>query len=197
MKHFKAIAAMSLNRVIGDGNKIPWHLPEDFCWFKKITTGNVVVMGRKTFESLGRPLPNRINIVLTRHPVRLRRQYPELFAGARTDWAVKRIRSAFQFPLPLLGRAPKFDVRLMTNFKRIVPDEVPVDVFVCGGAQVYEQTLPLCSDLFLTLVKREVKGDTRFPEFEDRFVRISVLASHPDFDIIHYRNRGLMSDRPT
>ena len=67
MKHFKAIAAMSLNRVIGAGNKIPWHLPEDFKWFKRMTSGNVVIMGRKTFESLGKPLPNRINIVLSRH----------------------------------------------------------------------------------------------------------------------------------
>ena len=58
MKYYKAIAAMSLNRVIGTGNKIPWHLPEDFKWFKQTTMGNVVVMGRKTFESLGKPLPS-------------------------------------------------------------------------------------------------------------------------------------------
>src|SRR5258706_1043351 len=67
----KAIAAMSLNRVIGRENKIPWHLPEDFKWFKRLTTGHFVVMGRKTFESLGRPLPNRTNIVITRTPRRL------------------------------------------------------------------------------------------------------------------------------
>jgi dihydrofolate reductase len=66
MKHFKAIAAMSLNRVIGRGNQIPWHLAEEFRWFKKMTSGQVVVMGRKTFESVGRPLPNRATIVLTR-----------------------------------------------------------------------------------------------------------------------------------
>ena len=71
MKHFHAIAAMSLNRVIGDGNKIPWHLPEDFKWFKKMTTGNVVVMGRKTFESIGKPLPNRKSLILTHHPQQL------------------------------------------------------------------------------------------------------------------------------
>ena len=59
MKRFQAIAAMSLNRVIGDGNKIPWHLPEDFKWFKQTTLGHVLVMGRKTFESIGRPLPGR------------------------------------------------------------------------------------------------------------------------------------------
>ena len=54
MKHFKAIAAMSLNRVIGAGNKIPWHLPEDSKWFKRMTPGRMIVMGRKTFESLDR-----------------------------------------------------------------------------------------------------------------------------------------------
>src|SRR5258706_13634741 len=68
MKHFKAIAAMSLNRVIGAGNRIPWHLPDDFKWFKKLTTGQLVIMGRKTFESIGKPLPNRLTLVVTRSP---------------------------------------------------------------------------------------------------------------------------------
>ncbi len=62
----KAIAAMSRNRVIGREGKIPWHLPEDFRWFKKITTGHILVMGRKTFESIGKPLPNRATLVLSR-----------------------------------------------------------------------------------------------------------------------------------
>src|SRR5262245_55703532 len=66
MKYFKAIAAMSENRVIGRGNRIPWHLPADFKWFKQTTTGHTLVMGRKTFESIGRPLPNRTTIVLSR-----------------------------------------------------------------------------------------------------------------------------------
>src|SRR5438093_10649504 len=57
---------MSENRVIGAGGQIPWHLPEDFKWFKKMTTGQVVVMGRKTFEAIGKPLPNRMTVVLTR-----------------------------------------------------------------------------------------------------------------------------------
>ena len=65
---FKAIAAMSLNRVIGNGNTIPWHLPEDFKWFKETTMGHVLAMGRKTFESIGRPLPGRETVVLTRNP---------------------------------------------------------------------------------------------------------------------------------
>ena len=66
MSHFKAIDAMSLNRVIGRGAEIPWHLPEDFKWFKETTMGGVLVMGRRTFESIGRPLPNRQNIILSK-----------------------------------------------------------------------------------------------------------------------------------
>ena len=62
----KAIAAMARNRVIGHHGTIPWHLPEDFRWFKQCTLGGAVLMGRKTFDSLGRPLPGRLNLVVTR-----------------------------------------------------------------------------------------------------------------------------------
>jgi len=65
---YKAIAAMAENRVIGNGGEIPWHLPEDFKWFKKITMGDILVMGRKTYESIGRPLPGRDTYVLSRQP---------------------------------------------------------------------------------------------------------------------------------
>src|SRR5512139_2789980 len=83
MKHFKAIAAMSLNRVIGRNNQIPWHLPDDFAWFKQMTTGQIVVMGRKTFLSLGKPLPHRQTIVLSRSGF----QYP----GVRSIGALEEI----------------------------------------------------------------------------------------------------------
>jgi len=62
----KIIVAMSKNRVIGDSNTLIWHLPEDLKRFKQLTTGNAIVMGRKTYESIGRPLPNRRNIIITR-----------------------------------------------------------------------------------------------------------------------------------
>lgn len=67
-KSYKAIAAMSENRVIGNSGDIPWHLPEDFKWFKKTTMGDILVMGRKTYESIGRPLPGRETYVLSRTP---------------------------------------------------------------------------------------------------------------------------------
>lgn len=155
MKHFKAIAAMSENRVIGHGSKIPWHLPEDFKWFKKTTTGQVVVMGRKTFESIGRPLPNRTTIVLS--------------------------RAQFQYP----------GVQVLHDLGQIDPASDPREFFICGGAQIYEQALPLCSDLFLTRVKREAEGDILFPPFEHLFELHEQLFDGPDFRILHYRNRTL------
>jgi len=68
MKSLKAIAAMTENRVIGNKGEIPWHLPEDFKWFKQTTMGHILVMGRKTYESIGRPLPGRETFVLSRTP---------------------------------------------------------------------------------------------------------------------------------
>jgi dihydrofolate reductase len=156
MKHFKAIAAMSLNRVIGKNNKIPWHLPEDLRFFKKMTTGQVVVMGRKTFESIGKPLPDRSTVVLTRR------------------------------------QASIANVETISDLNEIDPNKEAREVFICGGAQVYEQALPHCSDLYLTLVKREVEGDTFFPPFEDQFEFAALILDKPDFKITHYMRRGLI-----
>jgi dihydrofolate reductase len=157
MTSFQAIAAMSLNRVIGAGGKIPWHLPDDFKWFKQMTTGHVLVMGRKTFESIGKPLPNRETIVLSR--------------SAFSAPGIKVIRRLGELPAPTPSR----------------------QIFICGGAQVYGQALPLCSDLYLTLVKRHVEGDAFFPPFEAAFELIREIRDTPEFTILHYRNRVFQS----
>ena len=143
---------MSLNRVIGNANKIPWHIPEDFKWFKQMTTGHILVMGRKTYESIGRPLPNRTTLVLTRGPL----------------------------------SAP--GVQTIGDLNQIDPNRETREVFICGGAQVYEQALPLCSDLYLTLVKREVEGDAFFPAFEHMFTAVEQVQDTPEFSITRYRN---------
>jgi len=148
----KAIAAMALNRVIGAGGAIPWHLPEDFQWFKRMTIGHALLMGRRTFESIGRPLPNRQTIVLSRGPF--------VHAGVTV---IRRLEDLG----PILGERT---------------------VFVCGGAEIYAQTLSYCSDLYLTMVQREVGGDTFFPPFEHRFTLAATLAQTPEFSILHYRN---------
>jgi len=154
VRPFKAIAAMSLNRVIGAGGRIPWYLSEDFKWFKQMTTGHVIVMGRKTFESIGKPLPNRTTLVLTHSP--------EPIPGVRT--------------VPDLSQIDPADAALTGR-----------EIFICGGAQVYQQALPLCSDLYLTLVQRVVEGDTLFPPFEDQFELAEEVLARPEFKILHYR----------
>jgi dihydrofolate reductase len=151
---FKAIAAMAENRVIGRGNQIPWHLPEDFQWFKRTTMGQVLVMGRRTFESIGRPLPGRTTLVLS--------------------------RTGFQHP----------GVRTLSRFEDIVLEAQTREVFFCGGAEIYRMALPLCSDLYLTVVKRQVEGDVLFPVFEDRFELAAEILDRPEFRILHYRNRA-------
>jgi dihydrofolate reductase len=123
-KRFKAIAAMSENRVIGNGAQIPWHLPEDFAWFKQMTTGQVVVMGRTTFESIGRPLPKRETIVVSRsgfsHPgVRTVRDLGEIDVNAD-------VRDVF-----ICGGAQIYAIALphcsdlyLTHIKRVVEGDV-------------------------------------------------------------------------
>jgi dihydrofolate reductase len=153
-KAFKAIVAMSLNRVIGKDNKLPWHLPDDLRWFKKLTTGNVIVMGRKTWDSIGKPLPNRENVVLTRSALEL--------PGART------VRSLAELD-------PASDSR---------------DYFLIGGAQIFAAHLRDCSDVYLTLVKREVEGDVFLPPFESEFELTETIQDTPEFSILHYKRLG-------
>jgi len=147
---------MSENRVIGQGNKIPWHLPEDFKWFKQVTTGHVIVMGRKTFESIGKPLPNRTTVVIT--------------------------RSQFSFP----GVKTISDLQALDELHKKYPDQ---EIFICGGAQIYEQTLLQCTELLLTTVKRTVEGDAFFPPFENLFRLEQTIAETPDFRIQRFRRR--------
>ena len=192
MKHFKAIAAMSLNRVIGAGGKIPWHLPEDFKWFKQTTMGNVVVMGRKTFEGLGQPLPNRKNLILTHHPQRLIKSMPEIF-GQYHEWrSGKYLKQAYQFRFSKLGERQETEIFIFNSLERLNPEEFPNDIFICGGAEIYAQALPRCSDLYLTLVKREVEGDSFFPPFEDKFELFEEMRDEPEFKILHYRHKSLL-----
>jgi dihydrofolate reductase len=191
MKYFKAIAAMSLNRVIGAGNRIPWHLPDDFKWFKENTKGNVVVMGRKTFESLGKPLANRMNLILTRHPRQLIGNHPEIF-GQYKEWrGGSKLKRQYQLRFTRMDGNRNEDIRIFNSLEKLNPDEFPNDIFICGGAEIYAQTLPRCSDLYLTLVKREVEGDACFPPFEDRFVLVEEIKDTLEFKILHYRHKTL------
>lgn len=135
------IVAMARNRVIGKDNAMPWHLPEDLKYFKRHTLGKPVIMGRNTFESIGRPLPQRSNIVVSRNP------------GYRIDGAT--VVATLDAALALAAE----------QLRAVSPDE-DGEVMVIGGAQIYAQTLPGAQRLYLTEVQAEPEGDAFFPDFE-------------------------------
>ncbi|WP_309399493.1 dihydrofolate reductase [Cerasicoccus maritimus] len=151
--NWTAIAATAENRVIGNGNAIPWRLSEDFKFFKRTTMGHVLVMGRKTWDSIGRPLPGRETIVVSRNAS------PDDVPGATL------LRS--------LEAVEKFDA-------------ADRKIFIAGGAEIYRQTLPLCSEVLLTRVYGSPEGDAFMPEFEDLFEPVETLLEFPEFETIRY-----------
>jgi dihydrofolate reductase len=132
------IWAMASNGVIGRQNKLPWHLPNDLKYFKRLTSGKTVIMGRKTYESIGRPLPNRINIVITR----------------AKDFHAEGIKVVNSLPAALELAAAE---TLISGAEEVI---------VIGGAEIYKLCLPLAERLYVTLVHADVDGDARFPEWD-------------------------------
>lgn len=133
------IVAMGENRVIGRNNALCWHQRSDLKFFKANTVGRPMVMGRKTFQSIGKPLPNRETIVLTRD----------------VNWHAPEgvhVRSSLDDALHL---ANELGTRMGAS-----------DIAIVGGADLYAQTLPLADKILLTLVHAKPEGDTFFPHFE-------------------------------
>ncbi len=154
------IAAVAKNRVIGKSNSLPWHLPEDLERFRKITAGGTVIMGRKTYDSiitkLGKPLPNRKNIVITSNP-----NY-EVADG----------------------------VEIYPSLESALSGREKEQVFLIGGARIFEQGLNVADTLYLTELKNDYDGDVFFPEFnKDNWTR-TVEESHPDFDFVTYTRKA-------
>lgn len=132
------IWAQAENRVIGRDNKLPWYLPEDLKLFKRMTYGKPVIMGRKTFSSIGKPLPGRTNIVISRGA-------PELPAG-------------------VLGVDSLDDA--LAQARAVATIDGQAEVIVMGGAQIYALALPVADRLYVTHVQAKVAGDAYFPEFD-------------------------------
>jgi dihydrofolate reductase len=126
------IVAMAQNRVIGRDNKMPWHLSADLKRFRAITMNCPILMGRKTFESIGRPLDGRANLILSKQE-NYQPQGCHVFQS---------LESALETA-------------------KTLGDEL----FIIGGATLYEITLPLAQRLYLTQIQTEFDGDTFFPEF--------------------------------
>ncbi len=128
------IVAMASNRVIGNQGDIPWKIPGEQKIFKKITMGHTMIMGRKTFEAIGRALPGRTNIVITR-------------------------QSDYQAP----------GCKVVHDLKSAI-ESCPSDeseAFIIGGGQIYKETISTADRIYLTVLPREVSGDTYFPEFPE------------------------------
>jgi len=130
------IGAMARNRVVGVDNRLPWRLPEDLKRFKALTSGHPVIMGRKTYESIGRLLPERLNIILTR-------QKNYNIEGAS-------VVSSLDEALALAKKSPGAE-----------------EVYVIGGAEIWQIALPLAQRIDLTLIDRHVEGDAYFPKFSE------------------------------
>ena len=130
------LVAMAKNRVIGRDNKLPWHLPADLKHFKFLTMGKTIVMGRKTYESIGKPLPGRVNIIITRQ------------AGYEVPGAT--VVSSID------------DALLMCEKIRSINGEN----FIIGGEELYRQTLKICQRIYITEIQRDFEGDVYFPEVD-------------------------------
>lgn len=133
------IVAMSRNRVIGRDNALPWHLPEDLRHFRQLTLGKPVVMGRRTFESIGRPLPGRTNIVISASP------------GFVAPHGVHHARD-----LP----------GAIALAQGIAEREGADEIMVIGGAAVYLQAMEGADRIYLTLIDEDIEGDSFFPEID-------------------------------
>ncbi|MDJ0879979.1 MAG: dihydrofolate reductase [Halieaceae bacterium] len=144
------IAAVSDNGVIGRNNRLPWYIPADLRYFKQVTLGKPVIMGRKTWESMNRALPGRTNIVITRQP-------DYVAEGARV--------------VPDLSAA----IELAESVAMI--DGVD-EVMIIGGAEIYRLALPMADRLYLTEVHAEVEGDTFFPDWDREQWREASREQH-------------------
>ncbi len=146
------IAALTADRVIGKDGKIPWHFPEDLRNFKRLTTGNTVVMGRRTYESIGRPLPQRNNVVVS-----------TTLPSQEGLTVCSSLEEALQ-----------------------TAQSLEREIFIIGGATLYQATLPLADRMILSHVKGTYEGDTYFPEYNHSDWSVTNVESFPEFEVVTY-----------
>jgi dihydrofolate reductase len=160
-RKYNIIVAKSENNVIGNNNSLLWYIPEDLKYFKNITKNNIVVMGRKTFESIGKPLSNRINIVLSRkyELYDISKEYNNLYFVDSFDALFKFINS-------------------FKNNK---------EIFIIGGSMIYDYFIKneLYDKIYMTQLKNIFTGDTYFPNIEITTHNKKIIASGRHNDLIY------------
>lgn len=157
------IAAASENNVIGIGNALPWDIPEDMKFFRETTKGHPIIMGRKTFESMGRPLPHRQNIIITRDP------------NFKVEGA---------FIVGSLDQAYKICQQNMTQWG--------TKVFVIGGGEIYKQSLLDIAGVYLTRIHTVLQGDTLYPDLDpELFELVSKrdCEGDPSYSFLIYKRK--------
>ncbi len=157
-----AIAIVAANGVIGDGDHQPFEIPEDWARFKRVTSGHVLIMGRRTHEAIARWLPGRTTIVVTSRP------------------------DAIELP-----RDGKADGRAAGSLDEAIDLAGTIDdtVFVAGGGTLYQQAWPLLTDLDLTEVHADAEGSVYLPAVEPSAWQEVSREPHEGFDFVHYRRR--------
>lgn len=162
------IVAMAKNRVIGVNGKLPWYLPEDLKFFKRMTQAKPLVMGRKTYASIGKPLPNRLNIVVTRDE----------------HFTAEGVRVCHELSAALALADQQATI------------EAAEEIMVMGGGEIYRQALPHAQRLYITEVDIEVEGDAVFPEFSmEEWQEVQRVAGkpaegQPQYDFVVYERTG-------
>ena len=147
---FSLIVAIGKNNEIGKNNQLLWHIPEDLKNFKKITTGKTVIMGKNTYESIGKPLPNRVNIVLSRNFLKIGKKISE----DRKKYENETTKLEF------------FD-----DFQKVIEKykDFPEEVFIIGGGEIYKKSLELgiITRIYMSHVDfSDDEADTYFPEID-------------------------------
>lgn len=163
------IAAIGENSVIGNDGQIPWRLPTDFAHFKRTTLGKPLIMGRKTFTSIGKPLPGRTNVIVTRQP----------------DYAPEGVVVCHSLS-EALDRAQSIAAATHAS-----------EVMIGGGAEIYREAMPLADTLYITQVALAPEGDARFPpidpatwEITQRHDIVRTERDSADFVVLTYTRRG-------
>lgn len=135
------IVAHSSNRVIGIDGQLPWHIPDDLKYFKAITIGKPIIMGRKTFDSIGKPLPGRLNIIITKN----------------TDLTIEEC--------VVVNNLEAAITEAKNYFKTQDTDQE--EIFIIGGAQIFKQSMEFVNKIYITEVHAEYAGDVFFDELSD------------------------------
>jgi dihydrofolate reductase len=154
------IVAIAKNGVIGKASgQMPWHVKDEFKHFKNTTLGFPIIMGRKTFETLGKPLKERLNIVVSRNQ------------NYKTDFEEVVIKSSLQSAIDYC--------------KELNPEKI----FIIGGGEIFKQSIPLADEMIITFMKFDAEGEIKYPEFDSKQWKIEKTMDHELFEVFRYKRK--------